>query len=361
MSDEVRKRLEELGKGKTGIDPNPHKIPELYLSPWTPDLSEERKKHFAEQDFDLRWRALGGAPGASKVPGEAGVVILDGNFYHEYEHGVLYYSPHYERPVYVGGNIGGKYQQLGGPRSWLGWPLANAENPLKDQKDEQPIDEEGGLFSTFERGAIYWWPDTGAIDLGTIAIRYRGLTCFATTFGPGSDEPYVIFGTLPLPPAEPLSVRTKIYEEVDGGKTRTDDIELYRGLPYGLALEVVLMEHDKGDPKKYLEEVKSAVTQAGNGLALAAAAIPGVGVGVAAVVKVVFEKWGPDIAEEVNDLLGTEDDLIEQFTWNITPKQIVTATQVDPQNFRGIDFHLESRVLSDGNASYKIYLTINGV
>jgi hypothetical protein len=94
---------------------------------------------------------------------------------------------------------------------------------------------------TFEHGAIYWWPDSGAIELVNIVVRYTGLYCFGETDNDqlsGGDEPYVIFGVIPPPPAASYEKHTGIYGQpedqfgsVDAGDSREDNIELYRGLP----------------------------------------------------------------------------------------------------------------------------------
>ena len=58
---------------------------------------------------------------------------------------------------------------------------------------------------TFQKGAIYWWPDTGAIQFGNISLQYKGLYCFGETDKLSSaDKPYVIFGVVPAPPQQTL-------------------------------------------------------------------------------------------------------------------------------------------------------------
>lgn len=77
--------------------------------------------------------------------------------------------------------------------------------------------------------------------------------------------------------------RTAIYEDVDAGDSREDNIELYRGLPYGLSVTAVLMEHNLADPNKYQETVKLAVDNASEGIAIGLRQIPYVGPFVAPV------------------------------------------------------------------------------
>jgi hypothetical protein len=149
-----------------------------------------------------------------------------------------------------------------------------------------------------------------------------------------------------------------IYEDVDGGESREDDIELYRGLPYGLSLTVTLMEHDTADPDKYRETVKAAVDQASAGVGMAAGAIPYVGPFLAPVAKALLEAVGPDIVDAVNDLLGTDDDYVGGASLFVSAKNMVTMARAAPQDFRGIIWHMDSPLISGDGADYKVYIGI---
>jgi hypothetical protein len=245
--------------------------------------------------------------------------------------------------------IDDKYAQLGGPNSWLGRPTS----------DEQTFQD--GRVRSFEKGAIYWWSDTGAIELGNISLQYKGLYCFDETDELSSaDEPYVIFGVVPVPPAQASEVMTQIYTSVDAGDARPDTIELYRGLPYGAKVGVALMENDQGDPNKYLEQVKQGVVLAGTAVTAGCLAVGGpVAAGVCAAI------WGGAASEIVgfvnNDVIGAGDDIIEAWDWHITAKEMVTMARAPRLDFWGIEYHLESKLLSDGEAKYKVYLAIYAV
>jgi hypothetical protein len=318
------------------------------------------RRRIAEREITGRWNQLGGFPGAARSPGDNGLVEVAGGYYREYDNGRIYYRAH-SQPIHVYGAIGDKYTQLGGPSSWLGWPTASPDPkepaPLT-KPDEQPFSE-GGRVSTFQNGAIYWWPDTGAIDLGQVSVRYTGLACFSTTDGPGSDEPYVLFGIVPPPPtAMAYTTRSVIYEEVDGGDSRVDDIEIYRGLPYGLLLSVVLMEHDLGDPDAYRNIVQTAVDQASGGLVVGVGVIPYVGPFLVPIAKALLEEAVPAIVEWINVSLGTEDDFVCEKSFLISAKDVVTHAHAEWQNFRGIPWQLESPLLSGDGADYKVYFGI---
>ena len=315
------------------------------------------RRRAAEGEIDRVWTSSGGVPGTS----HGDLIEIGEGFYRQYVDdsggiGRVYVRP--GSPGWLGflvyGAIGEKYIQLGGPDSWLGWPTSG----------EQPFDQ-GGRVSTFQNGAIYWWPDTGAIEFREVVVRYTGLACFGETDNDQNlslstaDEPYVLFGIVPAVPGEPSAPRTRIYEDVDSGDSREDSIELYRGLPYGLSISAVLMEHDLGDPDKYREQVKQGVNKASEAVVSAAEAIPPpYGPAIALVVKVVLDEAGPYIVDFVNDTLDTQDDHIGTVSFIVTPKDMVTLSRVERQNFRGILWHMDSPLISGLGASYKVYVDI---
>ena len=102
----------------------------------------------------------------------------------------IYWTPQTDAHAVIGA-IRSKWKELGFERSSLGYPLA----------EEVDIPPEGGKVLPFEHAAIYWWADTGAIELGEVVVNYTGLHCFGETdtdqpvgFGQGADEPYVVVG-----------------------------------------------------------------------------------------------------------------------------------------------------------------------
>lgn len=322
-------------------------------------LKEIARRRKAEEEINRKWTSLGGAPG-----GPIGDPMAIGvGYYREYVNGRIYYRPGHP-PFHVYGAIGDKYTLLGGPDSWLGWPTS----------DEQPFDE-GGRASTFEHGAIYWWPDTGAIELGDIVVRYTGLACFAETKDgtfSAHDEPYVVLGVVPRVgydlPGKSSSVRTKIYGEdddphggVDEGDSRIDNIELYRGLPYGLSLEVTLFEHDFGDPDKYRGIISGAVAEGSKAVTAASATVPVVGPFLALGVGALLKEIGPVLVKAINDLFDTEDDYVGAVSFPVTPKAMVTMARTPPKDFRAIEWDMESPFINGDGGSYKVYIDIQAV
>lgn len=260
--------------------------------------------------------------------------------------GFNFVLPHMASPSTSSAAIRDRYNELGGSGSWLGEPTSS----------ERPF-AEGGRVSLFQNGSIYWWPDTGAIDVHNIGIRYRGLYCFSTTDGPGSDEPYVLIATTPAPPGQGTNATIGIYDEVDGGDSRPEDILLYEGLPYGALLQCGLWEHDAGDRDAVLGMFNAAAEIAAN---KGKEACKGhLGPDVAELCEVAWEDYLKDeVGGILAGILGVADDKITAWGWNITPKQMVMAMRTPTRDFWGITYRLESHLLSGDGADYKVYLDI---
>jgi hypothetical protein len=327
------------------------------LSPTVQDAPGEHKPglgRIADQTINRKWDSLGGAPGLARIPGDAGLIKTGERFHRDYANGSIYYDRTLDA-FWVHGLIGAKYLSLGGPASSLGWPTS----------DELDFTQ-NGLVATFENGNIYFWPDTGAIELGKVLVRYTGLVCFGETddqplSGSSADEPYVVLGVVPATSGLETTQRTAIYENVDQGDSREDNIELYRGMPYGLALGVVVMEHDLSDPDKYRDTIKKGVDAAAKGVKLGVEAIPHVGALLAPVAEAFLIAVAPDIVEFVNDGLDLRDDVVGRLSWHITPKDMVTMARAPQNDFKGVMHKMESPLIDKGDGAYKVYIDIQAL
>lgn len=291
------------------------------------------------------WNTLGGLPGNALSEVEQ----VGAGYRIRYEHGSIYMKN--EGPtVWVYGDIFLKYEELDGPNSWLGFPTA----------EEAPFSE-GGRVTTFENGAIYWWPDVGAIEVNDVVVHYTGLICWGEYDSDqlsDSDEPYVALGV--ISPAGNFATRSQVYDDVDGGESRPDLVELYRGKPYGIIITGMLMENDEDDPDKYKGAIGMAVRAVAAGVQGAIGTVPAVGPALAVIAGPALSAAVPAVTQELNklfnDFFDLGDDHIGTATFNITAKQmVVLAARTNNSVERGIGFKLHSSLLTDGGASYKIY------
>lgn len=298
--------------------------------------------------FNAHHALLKGAPGRRT----SGIEAVQNGRRVRYENGAIYERP--DRYAWVHGAIAARYDQLGAAGSWLGLPLT----------DEIAMSE-GGRASVFERGTIYWWPDVGAIDLNDVLLHYTGLRCFGETDTDGiftdSDEPYTVLGV--VTPSGGNEVRSQVYDDVDGGESRPDLIELYRGQPQGMTLSVVLLEHDEGDPEKYRALVGQAVDKAMEKLAPIIAKTVG-GVPVVGPVLALAASEGlpllvPTLSDLLNAALGTDDEVLGKSVLNLTAKQmIVLAARTLNSDAGGVGFKFETPLISSQGASYKVYFSL---
>ncbi|MCU1636091.1 MAG: repeat family protein [Cryobacterium sp.] len=322
-----KKDTVRLSKPKVDVILNPH-IPNLAELRWQPF-----RDHFAR---------LGGAPGETiseieTVGNGTRVRYQDGIIYRRADGGT----------AWVHGAIGARYEQLGGASSWLGMPLS----------DEMAFGSDDGRVNAFERGAIYFWDDVGAIELNDIIVQYTGLMCFGESDqdqSSDSDEPYVLLGV--ASPESTIETRSQIYEDVDDTESRPEFLEIYRGKPLGLAIPMRLMEHDLGDPDAYKAEVAKFVEETFNAAAAASTQVPYIGPVLAAIVPLLKKPT----AEFLNATLGTGDDLIGSAVITLTPKQLVVlAARTPASSFNGLTYKVESPALgASQGATYKLYLTL---
>jgi hypothetical protein len=243
----------------------------------------------------------------------------------------------------VFGAIGDKWLELGGLTSFLG----------AHTSDELNFDE-GGKVRFFLGGAVYFWGDTGAMAVpnNRIAVRYSGFNCFGITDGLGDDEPYFVFGV--VAPGFHAAPRTPIFEGVSAGSNVPHSLDLLRGAPLGIAIDVTLMEHDSGDPDKHRSLVERAVNEAVPRVTEVLTLVPAIGQVLSIGARVALELLHGDIVEALNSLLGTGDDRLGQQLIHLTPKQmIVLATQAPIKDLGGVPFKLQTGLFDGEGSSYK--------
>lgn len=340
-------------------------------------------------------------------------VLLRSGYSQQFQNATAYGAPA-DTPKEVHGAIRDRYVQFGGPDGWLGFPLTN-ETGTPDGKGRYNHFEHGSIYwhpttgafaitgairdkwaalgyetsslgypttdemafvdgrvSLFQRGAIYWWPDTGAIALNEVIVHYTGLHCFGETdvdSGSDSDEPYATLGVA-VPGGQKQIFQTKIYGEeanedgVDSNEGYFDVIELYRGTPRGLILNSILQEHSGGDTKASREVISEAVEKGGQALAAAATLIPVVGPVLGPAAALALKLFNKDILDALNGFLestlGYADRPLGSDVQVFSAKQlIVLATRPEGHaQFGPIPWRFETPPLERFGATYKLYFNV---
>jgi hypothetical protein len=129
--------------------------------------------------INAKHTALGGAGGFLGAATTAHAKTPNGKgWYRHYAGGSIYWSASTGAHE-VHGLIRGKWAALGWENSFLGFPTS-----------DETVGGNGGRFSTFQGGVIYWLPATGAHEVhGEILARYRLLGAEKSFLGyPVSDE-----------------------------------------------------------------------------------------------------------------------------------------------------------------------------
>ncbi|HYI68831.1 MAG TPA: hypothetical protein VEX87_03740 [Skermanella sp.] len=304
-----------------------------------------------EVDFSAKavitrhWNDLRESPGDAVSDLEK----VKGGFRIRYKHGDIYYGGS-GAPAWIHGAIRIRYEEIGGPNSWLGLPKA----------DESDFSE-GGRVVVFQNGEIYWWPDVGAVELNEVRVHYTGLICFEETnwdASSNSDEPYVIISTVAYNGGH--TEKTRTYDDVDGGESRPDLLDVYLGKPWGLAIHCLLMEHDEGNPDKYKEVVKNAVMAASAGISTVTALVPIVGPALSGIVGPLLKLLEPDIVGGVNALLDTDDDQLGQHAIVLTGKDMVVfAAKAMESKEKDVIYKFATPNISGDGASYRVYFTMS--
>lgn len=322
----------DLNQPLQPVNPGGHpiKIPPVVIRP-------ERKW------FHDKLRALGGAPGK-----QVGDIETVGNgFRLRYDNGAALYADAQGNVTFVYGAIGARYDALGGPSSWLGFPTS----------DEQDMSE-GGRANTFEHGTIYFWPDTGAIECAGVIVHYTGLICFGETdFNGfrGGDYPYGVLGVLDATTHHAL--RTQIYQDVNGGNHIPDLLEIYRGQPVGLRLSVQLVQHGQaGDSADRIKaEMGKGLAQAAQWVDKEIGSIPVIGPPLAVVFEPCLEALAPIVANGLADLLGLADVSLGDDEITLTAKQMVVLAARTANSVSGpIGYKVQTKLMSRRGASYKL-------
>jgi hypothetical protein len=293
-----------------------------------------------------------GEPLNTDLPFE-GVESVTGGFRRHYSNGTFYMRGSNGTPFWLDRPTAHRYDLRGNTDSFLGFPVADLA--------VDPDDPTTGL-TQFEHGAIYFFRDLGTIDIQHIALTFEGFHCFGeTNESSAHDEPYFIFGVLPVNVERRSVVMTRVHTFIDAGQSVLDRMELYRGAPLGVEFSVSLFEHDHSNPEHFKEQVNGAVDKAAEKLIEGLAGVSVVGPALAVIAQIAFIIGGPELKREITHLLGTEDDHIATVNISLPTKELLRLSQQEPTSFEGITAHIETPLLSGDGGSYKAYFKVTAV
>lgn len=131
-------------------------------------------------EIGKKWESLGGQKGFLGAPLTDETATPDGvGRYNHFQHGSIYWRPN-SKAFEIHGFIREKWASLGWERSFLGYPLS----------DELDAGDGRGRYSAFQHGAIVWTEKTGArVIYGPIRQKWTALGGGAGFLGyPVSDE-----------------------------------------------------------------------------------------------------------------------------------------------------------------------------
>ncbi|GAA1998724.1 hypothetical protein [Microbacterium pumilum] len=213
-----------------------------------------------------------------------------------------------------------------------------------------------GYYQAFERGLIYWWPDTGAVNVGNVELVYAGMNCFNETSRlSGSDEPYFIVSHVG---DSNMGTSSGVhYQNVDaGGSFPYPSWVVYSGSPgHHLSVTVFTMEQDQGDPAEIQAKIAGAFASVGGavGTVVSLAATPAAG-GVVITVAGALAA----ISAVVVPLVASQDDVLGDTSMMISAKTLVTSYMVPRKTDRNVVYDVSSDMISGDGANYKVYFTI---
>ncbi len=240
-----------------------------------------------------------------------------------------------------------KYIQVGGRKSQLGLPI---DPSLGVQHNGQEF------FTAYRGGKIVFTSEGGASAFVThqTFVVFKGIHCFGKS--EAVDEPYAIVGVYALDAQDSTATKKfpigrDSYEDFVASTDATEATIVSPNspgwAPQSLVIVSTVMEQDSGNPDEATAKVEAAMDKVA-----AAAAVIGLPE-VSAIIEILDKLGIPGL---ISDLFGTGDNLIGTQSLPIDSREVVPKRPM--QKFGNIEFNFESPLLSDGDASYKLYYEV---
>lgn len=246
-------------------------------------------------------------------------------------------------PLLAAQQIEQKYVQVGGRESALG----RAVDPRSGIRSDG-----AGFVKDYNGGRITFTSEGGASAFKThrTVVRYRGMHCFGKS--EGQDEPYAIVGVYGSDSRDKAVVQkfpvgrdsyTNFVASTDASESEEISLDW---APQTLVIVSTVMEHDSGDPDRVAAKVEESIKKA----AIDAGADPA---DVNVFTGILDDLGIPGL---IADMLGVGDDLIGIQSLQLNASDI--APKRPMQQFGNISSNFESPLLSDGDASYKLFYEV---
>ena len=204
------------------------------------------------------------------------------------------------------------------------------------------------------------------------AVRFKGIHCFGQQRGLDADDMYALISVYPVGRNTAIATTSlKLPLDSPGekdqtwamktGDSRTAADVCYQGAATDIAVSVVLMEQDQADissTETFIRDKVSAGVE--EGLKALYAKVP-----EAAIIEAIpgFREKAKEIISDgivlgLKELIGFDNDKIGEDVLAILLPDMIRISTEEERVEAGIEHHLASTLLSDGDASYKVYFDI---
>lgn len=221
----------------------------------------------------------------------------------------------------------------------------------------------------FQGGRVYLRPSSGSGMPGMSGeavaevqhrtkIEYAGIHCFGTTSEASSQDEIYVTIAIWAPEEGPFKGSVQVpggngtIDMEEGWSSATGAQLLWQGCPRNLLIQCTLMEHDDGKPTELITIVDGAmiagITAAGTAVTAGSAAPA-----FAALAGFIVPKFTDWFAENV---LGFGDDHVGDQHIVLDYDQQMSLPPV--RKDLDLEFNFETPLISDGDASYKVYFRI---